>query len=289
MPIKNHPSFNRPPVSARLWRYVDLAKFVDLLTSRRLWLTSAEVLAKDDPYEGLPGPLQFPHRVWKNIDEVPEVLRRQIIQINGKGRTPEQAFKLWFMGQEQESYMIQATRRNYHVSCWHASQHESAAMWKIYGSPGAGVAIVSNGGRMETALSSNVEDVYLGSVQYDDPDVLQIGFQNGFDTLLLKRSSYSYEKEVRLVHWDTKDMHDALANFAWNENDMRFDDVVEDQRPLIPGMALSCDVDVLIERVIVSPYAPAWYLPMIETLRDQLRLSFPVSGSNLLTGPTLIA
>ncbi len=54
MPIIGHPSFDRPPVTARLWRYTDLPKFVELLTSARLWLTNMEVLATDDPYEGLP-------------------------------------------------------------------------------------------------------------------------------------------------------------------------------------------------------------------------------------------
>jgi len=106
---------------------------------------------------------------------------------------------------------------------------------------------------------------------------------------MIKRDSYAYEREVRLVHWDTSDMHDSLANFAWNEEKMRFDDIIEDQRPINPGINLTCDVDVLIERVIVSPFSPPWYLPMIERLRDQLQFRFPISNSALLTGPALIS
>ena len=288
MPFTNHPSFDRPAISTRLWRYTDLAKFFELLTSRRLWLTNAEILAEEDPYEGSPGPLQFPHRLWKSIDEVPDTLKAQIVEIYGKDCSAEQAFMGWFMLCEQECHMNRSTRRNYYVNCWHAGQSESAAMWKIYGSPGAGVAIVSNGGRIESALAAEAKQLNLGAVQYEDPNTFQIGYRNGFDTLMIKRNSYAYEHEVRLVYWDTNDMHDSLANFAWNEKHMRFDDIIEDHRPINPGINLACDIDVLIERVVVSPFAPSWYMGMIERLRDHLNFKFPISNSVLLTGPTVV-
>lgn len=288
MPLTNHPSFDRPAVSTRLWRYTDLAKFFELVTSRRLWLTNAEVLAQDDPYEGSPGPLRFPHRLWKTIDDVPPPLKTQIVEIYGKECSAEQAFKTWFMMSEQECHMQRSTRRNYYVSCWHAGQPESAAMWKIYGSPGAGVAIVSNGGRMEAALSAETKPLNLGAVHYEQQYTFQIGYRNSFDSLMIKRDNYAFEHEVRLVHWDTSDMHDSLANFAWNDERMRFDDIIEDQRPINPGVNLACDIDVLIERVVVSPFAPPWYLPMIERLRDQLQYHFEIRNSKLLTSPTVI-
>jgi hypothetical protein len=251
LPIGDHPSFDRPPVTTRLWRYSDLAKFFDLLTSGQLWLTNAEVLATDDPYDGLPGAVRFPHRVWRSIDEVPEQLRVQILETYNRDTEgdPEAAFKSWFMVEEQRCVMEQSSRRDYFVSCWHAAEHESAAMWKIYASPGAGVAIISNGARLETALGSNEESFYLGAIKYRDPAVVEIGANNAFDSLMIKRSSFEYEREVRLVHWRTDEYHDALANFAWNEDRMRFDDLIEDPRPLTPGMSVDCDVDALIEKV----------------------------------------
>jgi hypothetical protein len=66
---------------------------------------------------------------------------------------------------------------------------------------------------------------------------------------------------------------------------MRFDDLVEDPRPLKQGIALVCDIDVLIERLVVSPFAPPWYAAMIERLRDRLGYKFPVEVSRLLTSP----
>ena len=285
--IDEHPSFDRPTITTKLWRYVDLAKFLNLLTSGKLWLTNAEVLARDDPYEGVGGALQFPHRMWRSIEEVPERLRDQILNIyNRDGNdTPEAAFRAWFMLEEQACIMRQSGRRDYYLNCWHAADHESVAMWKVYGSPGAGVALISNGGRLETALEENDEKFYLGKVKYRDPSFVQIGTPNAFDSIMIKRSSYEYEKEIRLVHWHTGNFHDALENFNWNEESMRFDNLIEDNRPIESGMSFACDMNVMIERVIISPYAPPWYAPMIEQVRDRLGYRFPIHKSKLLDLP----
>lgn len=290
MPVGDHPSFDRPLISQRLWRYTDVAKFVDLLTSGSLWLSNVEVLAVDDPYEGLPGAVQFPHRMWRTIDEVPNELRQQILGIYGRepGCNPDSAFRNWFMVEEQRCIMTRSGRRDYYVSCWHAAAYESAAMWKVYSSPGGGVAIVTNGARIGSALSGVSEDLNLGTVRYEDPDWIEIGSSNAFDSIMVKRSSFSYEKEVRLVHWRTGEIHDALANDTWNDETMRFDNLIEDSRPIRQGISVSCDINVLIERVIISPFAPPWYKTMIERLRDSLGFDFLVNDSRLMAAPQVI-
>lgn len=287
MPIGEHPSFNRPSVTSKLWRYTDLPKFIELMTSGTLWLTNAEILASNDPYEGLPGAIQFPHRMWSTIDEVPEPLRRQILAMRGTeaAGSAESAFKGWFMGEEQRCIMTRSGRRDFYVSCWHLADHESVAMWKIYGSPGAGIAVVSNGGRIEASLAENQESLYLGAVRYNDPTVFTIGTSNAFDSIMAKRSSYSYEQEVRLVHWKTGESHDSLANFNWNEETLRFDDLIQDNRPIRPGLSFACDIDVLIERVVISPFAPPWYGSMIDRLKKRFGFKFPVDRSKLLDNP----
>lgn len=268
---------------------MDFPKFVELITSRTLWLANAEVLAADDPYEGLPNAVQFPHRMWKSIDETPEALRKQILEMRSSAdQSPNDAFKSWFMGEEQRCIMALSGRRDFYINCWHAAEYESVAMWKLYGSPGAGVAVITNGARLETALAANEEDFFLGAVKYRDASIIQIGTPNVFDDIMIKRNSYAYESEVRLVHWHTGEFHDALENFAWNDEKMRFDDLIEDRRPINPGYSFPCDIDVLIDRVIVSPFAPSWYEPMINRLRDQLALNFRMVRSKLLETPTVI-
>lgn len=288
MPIGNHRSFDRPSVVVPLWRYTDLPKFIELLTSGGLWLSNAEELARDDPYEGLPGAVQFPHRMWKSIEEVPDELRRKILKMGARGGTdgtPEGAFRSWFMCEEQSCIMTRSGRRDFYISCWHAAGYESAAMWKIYGSPGAGVAIVTNGARIAEALAGVKEDLYLGAVRYRDPAMFEIGTSNAFDPIMVKRASYSYEQEVRLVHWHISDYHDALAHDSWNNETMRYDNLIEDLRPICPGLSLPINVDALIQRVVISPFAPTWYEPMITRLRDKLGYNFKVEVSQLLVAP----
>lgn len=288
MPLEEHASFNRPPITTRLWRYMDVPKFVEMLTSGQLWLTSAEILARDDPYAGLPGPLRFPHRAWKRIDDIPPGFRQKIFDHGRRSKpdaTPDDAFMGWLQIAEQRCIMDASSRPDYFINCWHAAKHESAAMWKVYAAPGAGVVIVSNGGRIATAIADEERRTYLGAVQYMEPDVIQIGLPNGFDAYVLKRSSYAYEQEVRLVHWDPSNYHDALENAMWNEETRRYDGLIEDARPLRPGVSLDCDINVLIEAVLISPYAPPWYQATIERLRDRLGHSFPVVPSGLIQSP----
>jgi hypothetical protein len=105
---------------------------------------------------------------------------------------------------------------------------------------------------------------------------------------MVKRATYAYEQEVRLVHCHTGEYHDALANFAWNDETMRFEDLIDDPRPVRSGISLECDVDVLVKRVIVSPFAPQWYAPMIDRVREKLGYRFPVHQSKLLEAPPVV-
>jgi hypothetical protein len=241
---------------------MDLPKFVALLTSQSLWLTNAEILSADDPHEGTLSTLQFAHRRWTSIDAVPQPTREQIVQHYGRltGGSPQAAFRAFVMQQEQLGIFTQFWRRNYYVSCWHAADYESVAMWKIYGAPGPGVAIVSNGARLEASLANNSPDLYLGSVRYFDERSEHIDWSNAFNTIMAKRLSFSYEKEVRLVHHDISDMHDPLVHNSWNDETMRFDEIVDDDRPLKSGLEVECDISILVGNVIVSPLAPPWYV-----------------------------
>ena len=291
MAIGDPPSFQQPPSSKPLWHYTDLPKFIQLLTGKTLWLGNLEILAQNDPYEGLPGPIQFPHRMWKSIDEVPKTLKTQILQMKSKDtdRSLQEAFMRWFMLEEQSCYMSQSGRRNYYVNCWHAAEHESMAMWKIYGALGAGVAIVTNAEKRKSALAANSQQLYLGEVQYRASDTFQIGTKNSFDPIMVKSKSYSYENEVRLVHKDiSESYHDPLAKFSWNDQTMRFDDIIEDLRPLVPGLLFQCNLDTLIEKLIISPFAPPWYVVTLKRLKEQLGFRFPIFQSKLLTAPEII-
>jgi hypothetical protein len=79
-----------------------------------------------------------------------------------------------------------------------------------------------------------------------------------------------------------------MENVDWNDAKLRFDKIVEDVRPVNPGIPFDVDIDILISKVVISPYAPPWYFPMLETLKNQLNLSFEIVSSKLLDQPKVI-
>lgn len=288
MPFEEHTSFTRPTVAVKLWRYMDLPKFLSILTSQSLWLTNAEILAVGDPHEGTLSTWQFFHRQWKAADEVPKSFLDQIVLHYSQGTdgTAKAAFEKFYILNEQLGILTHFWRRNYFISCWHAADHESIAMWKIYGSPGPGIAVISNGARLETALSQNAHRLYLGYVRYFDEIFDQIDSSNGLNAIISKRKCFSYEREVRLVYWDFANMHDPLQDAEWNEATRRFSPITEDTRPLVPGISLRCDLSSLIETVVISPDAPPWYQTTLQVIRDKLGFTFPISTSTILSSPS---
>ncbi|MEM8917928.1 MAG: hypothetical protein AAGE37_03630 [Pseudomonadota bacterium] len=291
MPIEEHTVFNKPDIGTTLWRYMDLPKFVNLLTSQSLWLTNAEVLSKDDPHEVSLSTAQFRHRQWSKLEDVPDPKLTDIVKHYGsRGDGGEySAFKAFMMEQEQLHLYTQYWRRSYYIGCWHGASHESLAMWKIYAAPGPGVAVISNSARMTESLSQDDRKLYLGAVNYFDERTEQIDWSNAFNIVLSKRQSFSFEQEVRLVYWDFEDMQDPVDMESWSDETMRFESVNTDTRPVSPGVAIDCNLEALIEKVVISPFAPPWYRSTIESLRDQLGLKFPIESSNLLDPPPTVS
>jgi hypothetical protein len=54
MPLDiTHPTFTCPDSQTKIWRYMDFAKFLSLITTSSLHFSNLTVLSKEDPYEGV--------------------------------------------------------------------------------------------------------------------------------------------------------------------------------------------------------------------------------------------
>ncbi|WP_140456243.1 hypothetical protein, partial [Amaricoccus solimangrovi] len=69
----------------------------------------------DDPYEGLPWAMQFPHRYWKSITDVPESLRNQLLADSRAQVSPDAAFRSWFKLEEEKWVMMRSGRREFYL------------------------------------------------------------------------------------------------------------------------------------------------------------------------------
>ncbi len=156
-----------------LWRYLDLAKFMDLLENSSLYLTRADKF--EDKFEG-----SFTKSIKKLIE--------MSYQENNIDFTYEQ-FK-------------SGLRKGVFVNCWHQGTKESMAMWRLYGKSSNAVAITTTVGKLanELQVHNRNNNISIKKVEYidhfDDPKIDVSKYTNIF---AYKNDAYSFENEVRII------------------------------------------------------------------------------------------
>ena len=138
MPYQEHVYCLQPENrNGYVWRFLSLPKFLEMLQSRGLYFARGDQF--DDPYDGLPS------------DEHIEAVRGGAPNIGSVHR---------------QVRMLHYLRAYTYINCWYLSEHESAAMWRLYGGAEAGIAIRSTYSRLQHAFRDVVEPVHVGLVQY---------------------------------------------------------------------------------------------------------------------------
>ena len=175
--IKNHTACKFPSNSnIKIWRYLDLSKFVDLILNESLYFTRADEF--DDIFEG-----SLPR---------PSVLARQNQLKELSSNNTEHKTEFWNkIGIE--------FKKKYAINCWHMNDFESAAMWKIYLKTDEGIAIQSTYQRLKDCLNKLPKPVYLGIVNYIDYEKDLIDWGNRMVPFFHKRKSFLHEQELRAV------------------------------------------------------------------------------------------
>lgn len=151
-----------------VWKYLDLSKFLDLLLSKKLFMSRSDKF--EDQYEGT-----FSEPTYEELKKLsadnPEFLK-----------------------------YYKSHREKVVVSSWHINEYESFAMWQIFTQNNEGLAIQSTIGRLQEALAPETEfGQYIGKVNYIDYKREHIPFEDDFFPFLFKRKSFQYEREVRIL------------------------------------------------------------------------------------------
>jgi hypothetical protein len=151
-----------------VWKYLDLSKFLDLLLSRKLFMSRSDKF--EDQYEGT-----FSEPTFEEIKK---------LSINN----PD------FLN------YYKTHREKVAISSWHINEYESFAMWQIFTQNSEGLAIQSTVKRLQDALvpEKNYKQ-YIGEVNYIDYKKEYIPFDDMFFPFLFKRKSFQYEREVRII------------------------------------------------------------------------------------------
>ena len=179
---------------------------------------------------------------------------------------------------EQERIRNKAQLYTNFATCWHASPHETEAMWKLYSTIHAGVAIVSTPSRLHQAvdLSQYPGHGILGPVEYLDFDkdgmILPKSFGREARPGLLKRKSFEHEHEVRgLILFTNHSKIPSSFDFS------QMIDLFRSSAPL--GISVDVDLKLLIEEIYISPLATSCFKDVVHILierhgmADRIRIS----------------
>jgi hypothetical protein len=197
MPYAFHPSFVDPQNnSARVWRYMDLAKLLVTIDKQALFFPSAAILAKDDQFEGQP---PFPE-IQDLIDELPNLSDEQIRATTGLPN--KAAFRTHLERKKRHYHQFPLFHHLNFFNCWHMNDGESDAMWKLYVKEGSGIAIQSTVDRLKGCFANTDRPVHIGLVQYIDYEQTPppVSFL-GTSWFVCKRKAFAHEQELRVGVW----------------------------------------------------------------------------------------
>ena len=262
MPYQTHPAFIEPKDrNARLWRYMDFAKFLSILDKRALFFPSIATLSAVDPYEGEPA---FITLIKSARSQGADELRRLRLQ--------NRVF----------------ANLNF-FSCWHMNDSESDAMWKVYLKSAEGVAIQSTVGSLIACFHNTPDTVYMGEVQYIDHATFTPTLPLlGYSFYMFKRLAFQHEREVRVGTYRGDVNPEYFTDQGWlklpTEN-ITIENIL--QSPGRKGVYVDIDVSQLIRKVVVSPFAADWFSDLVISSSKKLGYEFEVISSEMSRPPAL--
>lgn len=174
-----HPCFPQPKdKSVKVWRYMNLAKLLNMLTTESLYLARLDLLG--DPHEG----------------SIPKVF--SISNSNNNSS-------------EKQEYNLRI-RKSLFVNCWRFGDYESEAMWKLYCLNSDGIAIQTNYKKLSDSIDD--DEVFMGLVNYIDYDLTPFKPGNVMQPAMFKRKAFEHENEIRIIRIDSRYWNKSTLHLA---------------------------------------------------------------------------
>lgn len=241
-PYSEHYVFQKPiDPNVKIWRYLDLIKYVSLLEKQALYFVRADILAnKFDPFEG-----QYPNNVVNKILE--EALT------NG-----EKEHTLRVLRNIEFQKML-------FINCWHINEVESYHMWESYAKRNYGIAIQSTFDKLCRSFDVyKNNDVFIGKVTYENEHII---FGNAFYPYMYKRPFFKSDKELRAI----------VLNIWKNYENRIYDNSYVNKK----GENIPVNLDVLIEKIVLAPKTQNYVKDIIMSLSRKYGIKKPITKSVL--------
>lgn len=267
-------------------RFVDLPKLFELLLDERAFFPALAALKCIDPFECA---IALP-RATRNLSasalksEARSLLRYapqryltgDVVEDMKRHEKLLKHARISELRQHVAEMRLMLLSSRIVCNCWHLSETESDAMWKLYGN-GVGVMLVSTVKRLCGAIkgsysrhicSPNPQEYSIAPISYVDErskkDLPEFYLQRPW---LLKRASFAHEQEIRVSH-----------EVAW----MAFD-------PGAEGILINLDPRTLISEIVLSPFNPEWantpIAAALDTLLQARGFALPIRRSDHMNAP----
>ena len=258
-----------PDGSSILWRYMDLAKLLALVSKRTLFFPALDKLG--DRFEG-----QWSNRTLELIRNSDELWTRDSVdhvvvedKRNGQRLEFPKLDPNWSVdetiGHWNGAVRTGAASGSTFVNCWYEGAEESEAMWKLFTGQQYGVAVRTTAARLVRSFTEQLPD-YFGRVSYIAYDSCLMPITE-FPPVFFKRIAFMHEREVRAV---VAPGH--RIELAQKEN--RSSGV---EHPIDPAW--------LIEAVVASPYSPGWLPDIVKSVLERYEIDAAVEKSVLEKRP----
>lgn len=239
----------------KIWRYMDLVKFISLLSNRGLYF--ANTCSFKDPYEFYIPKIYTQELKNKQIEFITKYFENTKIIIEENKMTNPNRYNDVINSIDKElainianinnNAIEKEVRKKFAVSCWHINNYENEALWKIYTNQGQGIAIETSVEKLKESLQFHGKIIF-DEVRYEDFNTFTFEKNHKNYWLYIKRKAFEYEKEYRAI---------ALL----------------DEEYFGKGCYIKADLNILIEKIHISPVMPKYFLDSIKYL-CQGELSF---------------
>ena len=246
--------YETPNPTDKLWRYMDLGKFIHLISTEKLYFASADSF--EDLFEGAKGIVERKEE-WdafyldffrEATRTVPGATQEMLVSDHIEKEAQRLLTQLNQIGGMKRSHTF--------ISCWHCNNFESEAMWKLYSiNTKNAVAIQTTAAHLYEALDRDPY-VKIGKVKYVDYNK-QFTSING--AYWYKRKSFEHEREVRAIKVDYS--------------------------TTTRGLYIPINIRTLIDGIYISPYAPKWFEEVVHSVVEKYEIMAPVCDSEMAKLP----
>ncbi|MDQ3109253.1 MAG: hypothetical protein M3R17_05120 [Bacteroidota bacterium] len=246
-----HPSIFPIEGDPVICRYMDFTRLTSLLDRKALFFTRSD--KQEDAFEG-----RYPSNQGKIRKGWYEDMRRMGHFENLDDEKIDKAVE------EYEQYIVKI-RALMTINCWHKNYEENALMWRSYCNTTSGIMIKSTYSKLIKCLGNPSEQIFVSEVRYPNYNKDLIPDGNSLSPFVHKQHYYAQEQEVRLLH--------EVSQVGWFH-----DWSIEESEN---GVYIKCDLDILIDEVIIAPHAELWYVKLVEGILDKYNCKKTIARSGL--------